>query len=258
MVSLLLADPRVDPDEAIENGITALSMACQNGHQSVVSLLLADPRVDPNKPPKDGATPFSIACQQGHQSLVSLLLADPRVDPSKPTNDNTTPLWYASQNGHLGVVQVMLASGREIDTTTRSSFNNRTAAEQGRAMDKERRESTTPTKCTTEKKTNGPKCADLLDAYEKDPVAVRQRLRYLPIIRETYIGWMFALVVFFSDGFLELPKSPLNGETRRFFAICSRLPLELQMVISNRVFGSGKDAILSRDSEAGFKWVARS
>ena len=28
----------------------------------------------------------------------------------------------------------MLASGREIDTKTRSSFNNKTAAEQGRVM----------------------------------------------------------------------------------------------------------------------------
>ena len=55
-------------------------------------------------------------------------------------------------------------------------------------------------------KTNGPKCADLIDAYEKDPVGVRQRLRNLPGIRDTYIGWMFALVVFFSDGFLQLPR----------------------------------------------------
>ena len=113
---------------------TPFFMACQNGHQSVVSLLLADPRVDPNKPKNDGATPFFMACQNGHQSVVSLLLADPRVDPNKPTNDNSTPLWFASQNGHLAVVQVMLASGREIDTKTRSSFNNKTAAEKGRAM----------------------------------------------------------------------------------------------------------------------------
>ena len=100
----------------------------------MVSLLLADPRVDPNKPKNDGATPFFIACEKGHQSVVSLLLADPRVDPNKPKNDNSTPLWFASQNGHLAVVQVMLASGREIDTKTRSSFNNRTAAEMGRAV----------------------------------------------------------------------------------------------------------------------------
>ena len=87
---------------------------------------------------------------------------------------------------------------------------------------------------------------------------MRQGLRDLPGIRDTYIGWMFALVVFFCDGLLELPKrAKTKSQTGRFFTICSQLPLDLQMVICNRMFGSMKDMILSRDSEPGFKWVAR-
>ena len=128
-----LVDPRVAPNGAAEDGSTPFLMTC-DGHKEVVSLLLADPRIDPNKPMNDGATPFFIACQNGHKEVVSLLLADPRINPNKPTNDQSIPLWFASQNGHLLVVQHLLASGREIDTRRRSTFENRTAAEQGRAM----------------------------------------------------------------------------------------------------------------------------
>ena len=89
--------------------------------------------------------------------------------------------------------------------------------------------------------------------------AVRNRLRNLPGIRDTFIGWMFALVVFFSDGFLQLPEQvtyPVRlGD---FSPSVLGFHLNLQMVVCNRVFGSAKDVILSRDSEAGFRWVARS
>jgi len=81
----------------------------------------------------DGATPFFVACDNGHKEVVSLLLADPRIDPNRPTNDQSTPLWNASQDGHLVIVQHLLASGSEINTRTRSKFNNRTAAEHARA-----------------------------------------------------------------------------------------------------------------------------
>jgi hypothetical protein len=164
----------------------------------------------------------------------------------------------ASQNGHLAVVQAMLVSERDIATKTRSTFNNKTAAEQGRGMPTAVRLAGDAKEEHGRKMANGPKCADLIDAYEKEPVVVRNRLRNLPVIRDTYIGWMFALLVFFSDGFLQLPKVQSSDESIvRFFTISSRLPLDLQMLVCNRMFGSAKDVILSRDSEAGFRWVAR-
>jgi len=68
------------------DGITPLFMASQEGHTEVVSLLLADMRIDGNKPRDSGATPFYIACQNCHKEVVSLLLADLRIDINKPTN----------------------------------------------------------------------------------------------------------------------------------------------------------------------------
>jgi len=171
---LLLADPRIDPNKPRDTGATPFFMACQNGHKEVVSLLLADPRIDPNKADDDnGATPFFIACQEGHKEVVSLLLADPRINPNKPTNDQSTPLWFASQNGHLEIVQHLLASGREIDTRRRSTFENRTAAEQGRAMGTANKEADEPEGIFQRKKTNSPLCADLIDEYESEPEHLR-------------------------------------------------------------------------------------
>jgi len=60
----------------------------------------------------------------------------------------------------------------------RSTFNNRTAARQGREM------ATWKTKGDNEteevfqrRKSNGPRCADLIEDYEKDPYEVRTSLR---------------------------------------------------------------------------------
>jgi len=199
-----------------------------------------------------------MACEQGRKEVVSLLLADPRIDPNRPRNDQSTPLWVASQEGHLEIVQYLLASGREINTKTRSTFNKRTAAEQGRAMGRKTTKPANETKEVFERrKINGPLCADLIDEYEHDPVAVRLRLRRQPGLREHFIGHLFALVDFHSDNSVVVNEKTADPDTRRFFRITSRLPLEIQMIVCNRIFGSPKDIILSRDSEPGFECLTR-
>ena len=143
----------------------------------MVSLLLSDPRIDPNKPSISGATPFFVSCQEGHKEVVSLLLADPIIDLNKPKNDQSTPLWYASQNGHLVVAQLLLASGRQIDTQRRSNYNQMTAAEQGRLVATLDREPHESVEAFERRVTNGPLIAALMDSFEKDPVSVRFQLR---------------------------------------------------------------------------------
>jgi len=108
------------------------------------------------------------------------------------------------------------------------------------------------------RKTNGPQCADLIDDYEGEPEhRVIQRLRCQPGLREYFIGHLFALVVFHSDSFVVVNEKTADPDTRRFFRITSQLPLDLQMVLCNRIFGSPRDIILSRDSEPGFRLLAR-
>jgi len=254
----LLRNPRIEVNKLNTFGCTPFFIACQEGSTAIVEMLLGDSRVDVRWPHLDGHEPFFKACSTGQKEIVSLLLADPRIDPNKPWTEQRTPLWQATQNGHLSALQHLLASHREIDTKMRHTFNNKTAAGQGRAMGRR----TTKVEDETEevfrrRKTNGPLCADLVDEYERDPVAVRDRLRRQPGLREYFSGHLLALVVFHSDNFVVIKKRTAHSDTKRFFKMTSRLPLELQMVLCNRVFGSPKDIILSRDSEPGFKCLAR-
>jgi len=254
----LLMNPRIEVNKLNTFGCTPFFIACQESSLAIVEMLLGDPRVDVRWPHRDGHDPFLMACQRGHKEVISQLLADQRIDPNKPVDDQSTPLWCASQDGHFSVVQHLLASNREIDTRTRCTFNNKTAAEQGRAMGRRTAKLVDETEeLFQERKTNGPLCADLIDEYERDPVAVRDRLRRQPGLREYFIGHLFALVVFDSDSFVVINEKLAHSDTKRFFKITSQLPLDLQMVLCNRVFGSPKDIILSRDSEPGFKCLAR-
>jgi len=156
------------------------------------------------------------------------------------------------------IVQHLLASGKEIDTEMRSTFNNKTAAEQGRGMGTAAKGADETEEAYERSKTNGPLCADLIDEYERDPVAVRHRLRRQPGLRESFIAHLFALVVFHSDSFVVINERLAHSDTQRFFRICTRLPLEVQMIICNQAFGSPKDIILSRDSEPCFQLLDRS
>ena len=255
-IKSLCSDPDLNINCQDEGGYTPLSGACHAGQIGIVEYLLSMKEIDPNKPSNDGATPFFIACWNGYKEVVSLLLADPRVDPNKPVNDQSTPLWIASQQGHLVVVRHLLASKKEIDTRMRSTFNKRTAAEQGRAMGRMTKRMYDIEEDFQRRRLKGPLCADLIDEYEHDRVAARNRLRRLPGLREYFIGHLFALVVFHSDNFV-VTRDNADVSCKRFFDIASRLPLEVQMVLCNRVFGSPKDIILSRDSEPGFKFLVR-
>ena len=67
---------------------------------------------------------------------------------------------------------------------------------------------------------------------------------------------MFALVVFVSDGLLQI-KETTPSPAARFFNIARSLPLELQMVLCYRQVRSAKEIIPGTEREAAFKELAR-
>jgi len=77
------------------------------------------------------------------------------------------------------------------------------------------------------------------------------------------IGWyggaaaeMFALVVFVSDGLLQVKDTTISAPGARFFSIDAQLPLELQMVLCCRVAGSAKEIIPGKSNEEAFVALA--
>jgi ankyrin repeat protein len=212
LLKYLMADNRVDVNKSQETGSTPFFMACQNGYPKVVDILLKDPRIDLNRSRNDstspfykacekghievvrvilkskasidvnraqstGVTPFYLACERGNSELVALLLEDPRVDINRPKEDGATPLFVAAQNGHLACAERILASNRFIEYKKKARFNNNNPAEQGRAMANRVRKPEESEEDHHRKKVYGPKIADLIDAFDKDPIKIRASLR---------------------------------------------------------------------------------
>jgi len=218
-------------------GNTLLHIACRDCSCSTVTpLLLAHPDIDVNVKNNHGVTAFFLACG-GHTSSVREMLKDSRVKVNEPDKHETTPLWRAAYYGHLDIVKWWITSGREMDLGKPGDWGTDAF---GGAKERGKKEVVT-----------------LLERFEKDDTQTRHAMRL-------ELGWcdeaaaeMFALVVFVSDGLLQI-----NGSTTtpaaKFFRIASQLPLELQMVLCHRVVGTPKEIIQGKDSEVAFKSLAQS
>ena len=96
----------------------------------------------------------------------------------------------------------------------------------------------------------------LLERFKENPVATRHFIRVDFGFIDELAAEMFALVVFVSDGLLEI-NDTTSSPAARFFKIARRLPLELQMVLCFRQVGSPKEIIPGKESEVAFKSLAR-
>jgi len=260
IVAQFLRDPRVDLRLSHRN-VSPLFVACQEGHADVVSLLLGHPGIDVNQDTVTGTTPLSIACSRGHQSVIGLLLADSRVDVNQCTSEAATPLYMAAQEGYIEIVRMLLAWRGDVDTRKRITTSDpeedgKTVGEWVRALSVIPKREWMEEQAYERIQRIGPDIADLIEEFERDPETVRASAQRLPCHCEYFVAHTFALMVFFTDGFLAVgERTP--PRVAMFLEMCSRLPLELQMTLCNRMFGSGKDVVRSTDSEPGFRWLAR-
>ena len=89
-----------------ESGITALMMACDEGHEEIAGLLIKK-RADVNaKEKNDNLTALMLACYHGHKDLVELLIAH-RVDVNAEDKKGRTALMVASNRGHTEIAELL-------------------------------------------------------------------------------------------------------------------------------------------------------
>ena len=69
-MQLLLAAPGLDVNAADNGGATALQVACQEGHATIVQLLLAAPGLYVNAADNGGATALYVACWKGRAAIA--------------------------------------------------------------------------------------------------------------------------------------------------------------------------------------------
>jgi len=219
----------------IEGETTALFTACGGGHDSIVSILLAHPDINVNQKEMFGVTPFLDACSLGRTSCVRLLLKDSRVLVNEPSVYGNTPLYWAAYYCHLDAIRWLIASGREVDLGEPGNYDSDAIA--------------------VAKKRGKKEVVALLERFKENPKETRYAMRVELSYYEELAAEMFALVVFVSDGLLQVndTTTPAAG----FFRIAAQLPLELQMVLCFRQVESSKEIISGEDSEVAFEELAR-
>ena len=79
---------------------------------------------------------------------------------------------------------------------------------------------------------------------------------------DALVAELFVQTVLVSDKYLALTEAGESDEdreqadnARRFFEIAKQLPIELQMVLSNRAHSLAKELVLTKDSEPALKAI---
>jgi len=220
-------------------GQSLLHCACLGGWRSaVIPLLFAHSEIDVNIKDINGWTPFYCAFYNGFTSCVREMLKDFRVKVNEPNNYGRTPLWFAAARGRLDAIKEWIASGREIDL--------------GKPGDVDKTDV-----IGAAKKCGKTEVVRLLEKFKENLVETRHAMRVELGFLDDLAAEVFAIVVFLSDGLLQVSDAT-PSTAARFFTIANQLPLELQMLICHKAVGLNKEIIPGKDSEIAFRELTNS
>ena len=278
-----------------------LHYACSLDHVEIVTVILALPQVDVNLKNRDDETPLYTACLYNSISTVHLLLSDPRVNVVEVDSLGVTPLYLPAARGRLQVIKLYLAMTADtfswLDCITTPGVTVRRQVEPHQLSrcwsDVENAAKTFSHRhtlnngftTTLDVQSIWKKIIDLMVNFRTRPQQVRCELRLELGLAERFTTDLFALVVFTSDGLLQIRpnnnsvvvsnnKTTDDGQTinssdhkhitdcagdaasRRFFAISQQLPIELQMILCWYANGLLKTNITSQSAEISFRRLA--
>ena len=185
VAELMRQNPRFKVNMDYGDGFTLLHYACKrDGRSAVIPLLLTHPDINVNVKNAFGETPFSNACCE-RPFCVREMLGDSRVKVKEPDMYGNTPLWYAAYYGRLDIIKSWIASGREMDL--------------GKPGDVDRTDA-----IGGAKKNSNVEVVTLLERFKKDATKTRHAVRVELGLLDELAAEMFALVVFVSDGLLQV------------------------------------------------------
>jgi len=195
-------------------------------------------------------TPFIFACDNNALESVLILLCDARVDINCSNNGGNTGLMWAAHQGYSGVIEYILASMRHIQSTDITN-----------AIEKRKSKNKNDT-------------VSLLEAYQANHFETTKNLRSKLIIFFHFLFlfkhfnltfWIeygpvnvFVHVILLSDEYYTLISNNENekqDKARQFFRLMLKLPMDLQMVVCNRMFDLPKDSIKSQLIDQALKFM---
>ena len=277
-VKAFLENPRrIDINNAAgPKNRTPLMVACCGGHKEIVDLLLSIPECDINMSTPEGFTALSYACEYGmmtYAPIVKKLLGDPRiVHPSLTLGSfGVCPLLGAIRTGSEETASLLVQDKNFLSSRMAMYFPATIYC-----LGKIRLETpnyvkiakwilaTCPSLDNYEARSfvvpefmfSTATMNSLINSFYKNSAKVKTELRLELGIAGRMAAEVFASVVYHCDGYYRLLPSEPESNEERFYKIAARLPMELQMILCNRLYELRKDSVPKKLSEPAFIKVA--
>lgn len=119
----LLLDKGADPNVGGGEYGTALRAAARGGFADVVGRLVrsgAKLNATDSSGQDAGASALHLAAEGGHDTVVEMLLKRRSVNPNAVTREGLSPLMEAASGGHAAVVQLLLEKGAMMETVDKT------------------------------------------------------------------------------------------------------------------------------------------
>ncbi|XP_011408598.1 PREDICTED: uncharacterized protein LOC105315593 [Amphimedon queenslandica] len=109
----------------INNGKTALHLACESGNIQLVTFLINDMKCDVNAKDTRDQGCVTLACLSGNLDLVQLLIQQYKLQPLATDKYGITALHAAAQTGHTHILE-WYSQEYSVDITNHTSNNKYT------------------------------------------------------------------------------------------------------------------------------------
>jgi hypothetical protein len=200
---LLLNHRKIDVNIRGTHGDTALYNAVVWGRTSIIEMLLNHPNIEVNK---GTMTPLYLASHKNREDALKLLLAHPDININGSVNFSPIKELVCFAQTHL--IEIFLSSRKDVDTNSLVQLAH---------------------------EYHFTEIANLILEYEKDIVGTRNRLRREMGMDKEDFANLLVLMLLICDGHMTLATTE-DTKSSRFFKIASVLPLELQMILCNRMY----------------------